>query len=55
MVEAIKHLLGCCGESHPSLFYLLGITPVVLVLKGRIVRVWGVFILIAKSCLRRLY
>ena len=23
MVEVLKHLLGCCGENHPNLFYLL--------------------------------
>ena len=38
MVEALRHMLGCCGEGHPSLLYLLGITPLV-VMRGSIVRV----------------
>ena len=54
MVEVLKHLLGCCGEKHPNLFYLFTIIPIitfgVYIKKG-----FGVFILLVKSYLKRLY
>jgi hypothetical protein len=27
MVEIIKHLFGCCGEAHPSIFYIFLAVP----------------------------
>lgn len=55
MVEIIKHLFGFCGEGHPSLLCLLGLTPFIYVLKGYILRAYRMFKLIVKSCLRQFY
>lgn len=27
MLEAIRHICGFCGDGHPSLIYMLGLTP----------------------------
>ena len=53
MVEAIKHLLGCCGEGHPSLLYLLSVTPV-LVMRGYFLRSFSFIRLSLKNGLKRL-
>ena len=53
MVEFIKHLFGCCGEPHPSLLYFFGGLPIVVMLKWQIVKVWKIFTLIVKTCLKR--
>jgi len=29
MVEFLRHFFGFCGEGHPSLLYLLTITPLI--------------------------
>lgn len=52
MVEAIKHLLGCCGEGHPSLLYLLGMTPLI-VMRSYFVRGFVFIRLFVRSCLGR--
>jgi len=36
MVEFFKHLFGCCGESHPTLFYLLGIAPLLIMVRCKL-------------------
>lgn len=54
MVEAVKHLLGCCGEGHPSLLYLLTATPLI-VMRSQIVKWFSLILLFVKSYLGRLY
>lgn len=39
MVEAIKHVFGCCGESHTNVFYLLVSLPLLVVIKYQIIMV----------------
>lgn len=53
MVETMKHLLGCCGEGHPSLLYLLSLTPLV-VMRGYFIRGIALVRLVVKSYLGRL-
>lgn len=36
MVEIFRHLFGVCGDGHPSLLYLLGVTPALIYLRNRI-------------------
>lgn len=54
MVEFIRHITGCCGEGHPSLLYILGIPTFFLLVRAYIVKAYRMFILIVKSCLKRL-
>lgn len=54
MVEVVKHLLGCCGEGHPSLLYLFGVTPIIA-FAGVIKHGFGLIILSVKSYLKQLY
>lgn len=35
MLDFIKHLLGICGDGHPSILFGLGLAPVFLTFKGR--------------------
>jgi len=28
MIEILRHAFGLCGDSHPTIFYLLGAAPV---------------------------
>lgn len=53
MVEAVKHLLGCCGEGHPSLLYLLGVTPLI-VMRGYFIKGFTLVLLVVKNYLGRL-
>jgi hypothetical protein len=52
MVETISHMFGCCGENHPSLLYLLGVTPFII-MRSYVVRFWRLITLYLKSCLKR--
>ena len=54
MVEFVKHLLGCCGEGHPSLLYLLGVTPIIA-MRVQVMKWFSLVLLFVKSCLGRLY
>lgn len=33
MIEFFKHLFGFCGDGHPNIVYLLGLTPFVFIIK----------------------
>jgi len=37
MVEILKHIFGICGDGHPSIIYGIGILPVLLSFKNRII------------------
>jgi hypothetical protein len=52
MVETLKHLFGCCGEGHPNLLVLFGLTPFV-VFKNYIMNTCKIFILYLKSYLKQ--
>jgi len=52
MVEFIRHMFGFCGEGHPSIFYLLGITPAIWFIKGYFINLYRKIRLILKSCLK---
>ena len=51
MIEIIKHSLGLCGEGHPSLLCMLGLTPMFLVFKAYL-KMWYITI---KLGLKRIY
>lgn len=51
MVEMLRHMFGCCGEGHPSILYLLGITPALWFIKGYIISFWFKTKTIVKNCL----
>ncbi len=53
MVEFFKHLFGCCGESHPSLLYLTGIMPFLLILRFKIAKGYKLITLSLKKFLGR--
>lgn len=46
-------MLGCCGESHPSIFYLMGLTPFMIFLRYQINVVYRGTILSLKSLTSR--
>ena len=52
MVETIKHVLGVCGEGHPNLFYLLGLTPLLVLVRTHIYRWFTICRLVVKNYLR---
>jgi hypothetical protein len=54
MVEVVKHLLGCCGEGHPNVFYMFALTPFI-VFVGIVKSSVGLVILSVKNYLKRLY
>jgi hypothetical protein len=54
MVEVLKHMLGCCGEGHPSLIFLIGATPLIA-MWSYIKQGFLVVILSVKSYLKQLY
>jgi hypothetical protein len=33
MVEVVKHLFGFCGEAHPNVIYLFGLTHFVVIVR----------------------
>jgi hypothetical protein len=49
MIEFFKHLFGLCGEGHPSLLCALGLTPIIIAIKGYV----GNTILNLKNLLKR--
>lgn len=51
MVELFKHLFGLCGDGHPSILCLLGITPFIVCIKNY----FNSTILSLKTFLKRLY
>lgn len=51
MIEFFRHSFGVCGEGHPSLFYALGLTSVIIYCKNYIRGV----ILSLKTLLKRSY
>ena len=53
MVEILRHMFGLCGEGHPSIWYLLGITPALFFLRTYFMGVWRGVKTVAKSYLRR--
>ena len=55
MVEFIRHITGCCGEGHPSLLYIIGVPTFLILVKSYIIKTYKLFMLIVKSCLKRLY
>ena len=49
MIEIIRHMFGLCGENHPSILYLLGVTPFV----NHIKILWYQFTSYVKNVLKR--
>ena len=35
MIEAIKHALGLCGEGHPNIFMIAGLTLTPVIIGGK--------------------
>jgi len=37
MIEAISHIFGVCGDGHPSIAYGIGVLPILLAFKNRVI------------------
>ena len=53
MFEAIKHIFGVCGDGHPSLMYLFGLTPIFIWCKNTVRVYYTSIILTVKTLLKR--
>lgn len=51
MEEIFKHMFGLCGDNHPSVLYLLGLSPLIF-LRNIIITKLSEIILFVKNCLR---
>jgi len=50
MVEFVRHLFGCCGEPHPSIFYLFLAVP--LFFKNTFIMCYKGVVLVVKSYIK---
>lgn len=54
MVEFLKHTFGFCGESHPNLLSIAGLTSLLYMCRIYISMYFGIAISFIKTCLAHL-
>jgi hypothetical protein len=54
MIEILKHTFGFCGESHPSLLSIAGLTSLLYMCRVYIIMYWGIGVSFIKTFLTRL-